>query len=204
MKKLFIPVACCLIILTTANAQEKKGVERKQSMHHQKHEIKKQLNLSEEQKSKMKSIHEKYRDQEKTLKSNDDMTRGDFKKQMGELKEKRKAEVDATLTTEQKNKMKEMKDSKEKEMKEKSAARFEKMSNKLQLNDKQKATLLEQRKNNQAQMKSIRNNQSLSDIQKREQIKALKEKQKAEVKSILTEEQKQKLESRKNKDSKVK
>ena len=204
MKKLFIPVACCLIMLTSATAQEKKGSERKHNMHHQKHEIKKQLNLSEEQKSKMKSIHEKYREQEKTLKSNDDMTRGDFKKQMGELKEKRKAEVDATLTLDQKNKMKEIKENKEKEMKEKSAARFEKMSEKLQLDEKQKATLLEQRKNNQAQMKSIRDNQSLSDIQKREQIKALKEKQKAEVKSILTEEQKQKLESRKNKDSKVK
>lgn len=142
----------------------------------------------------MKSINEKYREQTKVLKSNDDITRGDFKKQMSVLHEKRKAEIEATLTTEQKSKMKKLKEKKEKEMKEKSTERFEKMSNKLQLDEKQKATLLEQQKKNQEQIKLIRENKSLSEVNKREQIKLIREKQKADTKSILTEEQKQKLE----------
>ncbi len=197
MKKLFIPVACFLLIISTATAQERKSAERKQNLKHQKHEIKQELNLSDDQKSKIKSINEKYREQTKALKSNDDITRGDFKKQMSELNEKRKAEIEANLTADQKNKMKEMKQNKEKEMKEKSAQRFEKMSNKLQLDEKQKAILLEQQIKYQEQIKLIRDNKSLSEINKREQIKLIREKQKADTKSILTEEQKKKLEHRK-------
>lgn len=197
MKKLIIPFVLSLLMITTINAQEQRGSERKQKAQHQKHEIKKQLNLSEDQKNKMKSIHEKYREQAKVLKSNDDITRGDYKKQMGEINEKRKIEVEANLTSEQKNKMKEIRENKQREMKEMRAERFEKMSNKLQLDEKQKAILLEQRKNSAEQMKAIRENSSLSNIQKKEQIKGLREKQKIFTKSILTEEQKKKIEHRK-------
>ena len=197
MKKLIIPICFCLLIVTSLSAQEKQGVNRKQKAQHQKHEIKKQLNLSEDQKNKMKSIHERYREQAKVLKSNDDITRGDYKKQMGEINEKRKIEVEANLTSEQKNKMKEIRENKQREMKEMRAERFEKMSNKLQLDEKQKSILLEQRKNSAEQMKAIRENSSLSNVQKKEQIKGLKEKQKELSKSILTEEQKKKMEHRK-------
>ncbi len=204
MKKIFITIGCCFIILTSITAQDKKGTERKQHIQHQKHEIKKQLNLSEEQKSKMKSIQEKYREQMKELKDNDNITRGDFKKQMSTLHKKRKAEVEAIFTVEQKNKIKEMKENKEKKMKEKSAKHFEKMSNRLQLDEKQKATLLEQQRKNQEQIKSIRDDHSLSEVQKREKIKSIREKQKADTKSILTEEQKKKLEhAKKGQESKA-
>ncbi len=197
MKKLLIPISFCLLILTSATAQEKRGGEKKQQAKNEKGHINKQLDLSDDQKSKMKSINEKYREQTKALKSNDDITRGDFKKQMGDLNEKRKAEVAATLTPDQKNKMKEIKENKQKEMKEKATARFEKMSSKLQLNEKQKATLLTERKNTEAQIKSLKENKSLSEVQKKEQIKSLKEKQKETLKSILTDEQKAKFEHQK-------
>lgn len=197
MKKFLIPISFCILVITTVNAQEKKSIERKQKAQHQKHEIKKQLNLSEDQKNKMKSIHKKYREQAKVLKSNDDITRGDYKKQMGEINEKRKIEVEANLTSEQKNKMKEIRENKQREMKEMRAERFEKMRNKLQLDEKQKSMLLEQRKNSAEQMKTIRENSSLSNVQKKEQIKGLKEKQRKFAKTILTEEQKKKMEHRK-------
>ena len=204
MKKLFIPIGFCFLITASVSAQEKQEFNRKQKVQHEKKEIKKELNLSEDQQNKLKTINQKFRDETKALKSNDNITRGDFKKQMSDLNAKRKAEVEATLTPEQKTKMKEVRERKQTEIKEKSAERFEKMSSKLQLDDNQKATLLEQRKNNEAQIKAIRDNQSLTDIQKREQIKAIKEKQKAAIKSILTDEQKQKLETKKNKDGKAK
>ena len=48
---------------------------------------------------------------------------------------------------------------------------------------------------------AIRNNKSLSDEQKKEQLKALKEQRKNSFKSFLTPEQLQKLEAMKNKRS---
>ena len=196
MKKIFIPISFCLLIFTFSTAQENKSkaAERKQQMHQQRQTLKKELNLSDVQKLKMKSINEKYREQIKELKNNDAITRGDFKSQMKLLQEKRKVELDATLTVEQKNKIKKIKETRQKEMKAKANERFEKMSQKLNLDEKQKATIKEAQVKTQEKIKSIRENKSITEIQKKEQLKELREKQKIFTKSILSDEQKKKIE----------
>lgn len=197
MKKLFILLGIFLMMLTSISAQEKTNNNKKQINDEYKQDLKKELDLTEDQKSKMKSIHEKYKVEMNQLKTNDHITRGEFKKQMSSLNESRKTEIDAVLTAEQKNKMKELKVKQQEEMKLKSEERFEKMSNKLELDEKQKATLKEQQLKTQAQIKAIRESKTLTDIQKKEQIKTLRDQQKENTKTILTDEQKQKIASHK-------
>ena len=136
MKKLFILFSCCMLAIITITAQENRLKERKQKDNHLRGEVRKNLNLTDDQNEKMKSINKDFKEKASTLKSNDDMTRGDFKKEMKDLNEKRKSQIDATLTPDQKNKVKEMKEGKQKEMKSKSDARFQKMSEKLPVKTK--------------------------------------------------------------------
>jgi hypothetical protein len=67
------------------------------------------------------------------------------------------------------------------------------MKTRLGLSDEQSAKLDANRKVNSEKLKAIRENKSLSDDQKREQMKELHKKQQEEMKSILTEEQMKKL-----------
>ena len=77
------------------------------------------------------------------------------------------------------------------------AAHFEKMKTKLALTQQQEAQIKTKQSEIQQQVDVIKNNNNLSQQQKREQIKALKENQKSYLKSLLTVEQLQKLEQRK-------
>ena len=75
--------------------------------------------------------------------------------------------------------------------------RAEKMKTHLGLTDEQSAKLDKSRKEMGDKMKAIRENKSLSEEQKRTQIKELGQKQKENLKSILTEEQLKKFKEEK-------
>ena len=78
-------------------------------------------------------------------------------------------------------------------MKEGQAKRFDKMKSTLGLTDEQSKKLKESQAGLQDKIKSIRQNQSLSEEQKREQVKAIAKKQHEQLKSVLTPEQLQKM-----------
>ncbi|MGB3089962.1 MAG: hypothetical protein WBB20_08350, partial [Chitinophagaceae bacterium] len=67
------------------------------------------------------------------------------------------------------------------------------MKTELGLTDAQSAKIESNRKEMGEKMKTIRENKSLSDEQKKEQMKELMKKQKENMKSVLTEEQLKKL-----------
>jgi Spy/CpxP family protein refolding chaperone len=71
--------------------------------------------------------------------------------------------------------------------------RAARMKTELGLSDEQAAKLEKSRAGVAADMKAIRDNKSLTDEQKREQMKELGKKQKENMKSVLTEEQMKKL-----------
>ena len=79
------------------------------------------------------------------------------------------------------------------------------MKKELNLTDAQSAKLEASRKKMEEKMKSIRDDKSLTEEQKKEKNKELKMQQKESLKSILTEEQLKKLEeNRKHRGGKMK
>lgn len=77
-------------------------------------------------------------------------------------------------------------------------ARQEKMKIKLGLNDEQSAKMASIHKESMEKLKSIRENQSLTQQQRKEQAKKLQEDNKEKMKSFLTAEQLKKLDEMKS------
>ena len=194
MKKLLIPLSFCLLAIGSVSAQEKSGFENKKHLQGKHQAIAEKLNLTAQQQEQMKTIHQDFKTKAKALKSNDNITLGEFKRKMQELKEQRKTQANAVLTDEQKAKMKA---GREHKMKQAAAAHFEKLKTELQLTEAQQASLKKKQAEVQQQMKAIHQNEALTKEQKKEQIVALQKQRKEYLKSVLNAEQVQKLEAMK-------
>jgi Spy/CpxP family protein refolding chaperone len=206
MKKIIIAALSSIFMIGMVAAQTPKVEHgKKQHGQHKEHGKEKygkgkmahHLNMSEEQKKQAKVIGENYHKQVQALKKNDNITMGEYKKQMDALKKERKAKFDGLLTTEQKTKIAEGKKKREEHAQVRGAARLEKMKINLGLKDDQVAKIKKQQDGFRSKAKAIRENGSLSDDQKKEQMKSLAKEQKESFKSILTKEQQEKLDSRK-------
>src|SRR4051794_18454533 len=108
MKKIIIAALSTLLITGAAMAQTEKVQHQQKHGQHNKHSKGKMghhLNLSDEQKKQAKTIGESYHQQVEALKKNDNLSMGEYKKQMASLQKDRKAKMQALLTTEQKAKI---------------------------------------------------------------------------------------------------
>jgi len=203
MKKIIIAALSTIFIVGIAAAQLPKGQHHQtQGKHgqHRKHrhgEMAKHLNFSEEQKKQAKTISTNYRTQVTALKKNDNLTMGEYKKQMASLQKDRKTKIEGLLTSEQKAKIAEGKQKMQEHAQIRGAARLEKMKINLGLKEDQVAKLKKQQESFRTKAETIRNNESLSREEKREQMKSLAKEHKENFKSILTKEQQEKLESKK-------
>ena len=104
------------------------------------------------------------------------------------------------LTPEQKTKMAELKATKMAKKEEKFAKGLEKMKSKINLSDAQVMQLKSQRERIKANAKEIKDNESLSRTQRKEQLMALKAEAKTQKSNIFTADQiKQLDEMKKNK-----
>lgn len=153
----------------------------------------KALNLTEDQKAKFKSQHENFRKQMEELKKDDNITVKEYKSRMESIRKENKTSLDGILTSEQKAQIGKMKADNKAKAAAMGKQRAEKMKTELGLTDDQSARLEKNRKEMGEQMKAIHENKSLSDDQKKEQVKELMKKQKENMKSVLTEEQLKKL-----------
>jgi len=151
------------------------------------------LNLTEEQKATFKSQKENFRKQMEELKKNETLTLGEAKKRAENIRKEHKAKMEGLLTNDQKTQLQKIKA----EGKEKHAAmgrqRGERMKTELGLTDEQSAKMQSNRKAMGEKMKALRENKSLTDNQKKEQMKELMKQQKENMKSVLTEDQLKKL-----------
>jgi Spy/CpxP family protein refolding chaperone len=200
MKKIILLTLAASFTIASVQAQEIPERKTERPAHHQGKGMKghhgmdmKELNLTEAQKEQFKQQREENKKKMEALKSNDNITVKEWKSQMETLRKENKAKMDGILTTEQKAKMEKIKvegEAKRKEMGQKQASM---MKERLGLTDDQSAKLSKHRTEMGEKMKAIRENKSLSDEQKKEQLKELHKSQKDAMKSILTEEQMKKM-----------
>lgn len=187
MKRILSTALAITLFIGAAQAQTtEQNKERHRGMHG---EMMKELNLSAEQQAKLKTIHEAEKKEMQALKTDAD------KAARKELHEKYKTQFESVLTAGQKTKLKEAK-------KEGKGERFGKddrkekghaSSKELNLSADQKAKVSSLNQEFKTKMDGVRNNSSLSQDEKKVQIKSLAEAHKTNLKTILTPEQAEKM-----------
>lgn len=199
MKKLVVLTLALSTILFTANAQHKR--EQKMGGKKQHHaQLAKQLNLSDEQKKQAQANKVALKQKMKELNKNESITVKEQRDRKDALRKEQKAKMQALLTPEQKTKIAELKATKMAKKEEKFAKGLEKMKSKINLSDAQVMQLKSQRERIKANTKEIKDNESLSRTQRKEQLMALKAESKTQKSNIFTADQiKQLDEMKKNK-----
>ncbi len=207
MKKIMLSVFVAAVVVTTSQAQDIKDREpgKHQMMKkHQRGEEFKTLNLTEDQKARLKSLQEENRQQMAEIKKNDNITVKESKSKMEAQRKEHRAKVQSLLTDEQKAQLEKSRQERKAKSQERSNTRMEKMKSELGLSDEQSAKLKRNRDVMVEKMKVLREDRSLNDESKKEQVKELRKKQKEDTKSILTEEQLKKWEEQKHQRSSYK
>ncbi|MEO5595459.1 MAG: hypothetical protein ABIR15_22685 [Chitinophagaceae bacterium] len=201
MKKRIVSLAVMVIAAISVNAQQPDKLMKQDQQHHQqfrhrghgRDRMAKNLNFSDQQKEQLKNINSDYHKKMTELKKHDEITVKEFKSQMKALHADHRAQMQALLTTEQKDKLAKMKQDRMQMAKANAVARAEKMKIKLGLTDEQAGKLKTVRTDMVAKIKSIHADNTLNKEQKHEQIKTLVLQQKDQLKTILTADQLQQL-----------
>lgn len=199
MKQFFFLAATVLFLATGSQAQESQSNTTPRPKKHiqmRKGQAFAGLNLTDAQKQQAKEINEDYRKQFTELRSNNSMSLGDYKAKTEALKKEQKQKLQDILSPEQKTQLKEQRKTVALKSKKMTGKGFDRMKKELALTDDQSARLKQNRDDFQAKAKAIRQDQSLSDSQKKEQLKGLAKQQKENMKAILTPEQLEKMKSR--------
>lgn len=218
MKKI---ITSALVLALTFGAAQAQTTDKGPGKHHRgQHEMAmKDLNLTADQKTRLKTIREEQRKEMEALKSNTSLTDAQKKEQRKQLHDKYKSQFESVLTPAQKaeaeKKRAEWKASGKKqkaEGKKGHAFKGGKHHNKagiakdLNLSADQKQKLQALHADFKSKAQTLRNDQSLTQEQKKAKLHELKQQQKAQMKSLLTKEQQAKVQSkmreRKNKTTK--
>jgi len=192
MKKIIFSALIAVVVAGGAHAQDKQP-HRKGFRHHAPYGMYQQLNLTDDQKASLKSLNEDYRKQMAELKKHEDITVKEWKSRMESIRKEHRSKVDQVFTPEQKTKMEQLKQDRQKKMKERGKKRMETMKKELNLTADQEAALKQQQEQMKAKLKALREDKSLSEEQKKIEMKKFREQQHQSLKSILTEEQLNKL-----------
>jgi Spy/CpxP family protein refolding chaperone len=152
-----------------------------------------QLNLSEEQKQKFKTLNDNYRKNMSDLRKQEDITVKDWRNRMADLQKKHRTDMQNVFTAEQKTRMEKMKTERKQMAEIDAKARMEKMKLQLDLSQEQTDKLNSQRKVMREKMNALRENQSMHMGMKREEMRTMMEKRRESIRSILTEEQIKKM-----------
>lgn len=200
MKKI-MAAALAFSVAFTVNAQEiperkagKPGMHRMEGKHKGHPGIPfHQLNLTDTQKEQLKKDRESFQQQMSELKKNENITVKEWKSRMENLRKEQRSKMQNILTAEQKAKLEKMKTDRKALHEVDAKARMEKMKIRLGLSDEQAAKMQKNRTEMAGKMKALRENKTLSEDKKREEMKELMKQQKEAMKSILTEEQQRKM-----------
>jgi Spy/CpxP family protein refolding chaperone len=197
MKKIMIGAVVLMLAAGSVQAQDNSQVQRRHHRH-QHGKMFEKLNLTQDQKDQMKSLNDDFRKQMQELKKNEDITVKDLNARKEKLSKNHREQIQNLLTNEQKLQLEKIKQEQRTNHEAYSKARFEKMSEHLSLNKEQKEKLGNLRAGMSEKIKTIRSNESLSQEQKKDQVKELMKAQKEEMKSILTDEQFKKMQEMKS------
>jgi len=206
MKKIFGTLLAVAMFSIAANAQEKREMKPgNDAMHHGRHQMgkhhnrhmMKDLNFSDAQKKQLKANREEYKMKLQQLKQEPNITLKAFNEKKQALNKEQKEKMQSLLTAEQKTKLAELKVKREQERTARQNQHFEKLKTTLALSNEQAAQWKAQNETVHNNLQAIRENESLSREEKRQQMKAIKDASMAQHKSILTAEQQQKMEEMK-------
>ncbi|MGB3007823.1 MAG: hypothetical protein WBC06_15010 [Chitinophagaceae bacterium] len=208
MKKLFLSILIGSLATISIQAQvipERKNEGFKPQQRHQQMKNKQglpfhKLNLSDTQKEQFKTQNLEFKKKMEDLKKNEDITVKEWKSRMENLRKDHKTKMESLLTTEQKAKIEKMKSDGKARQEENMKVKAYQMKLHYGLTDEQSAKMEKNHKEMAEKMKTLRENKSLSDEKKKEEMKVIMKKNQETLKSILTEEQLKKMkEERKHK-----
>lgn len=203
MKNIITLLIAITVISFNLSAQKKRAArfeketndERKHQGH--KREMLKDLDLSDAQKTQIKSYREEYKRQMQALREDPNLTVKEINSRRDALKQHQKAKIHALLTNEQKKKIEKNKLEHKADANMRAEKKLEKMKSKLSLSDDQANKLRAQRERTRGEIKVIKENQSLDAVSKKQQITEIKNTAKQQRKSILTPDQLKRLEEAK-------
>lgn len=197
MKRILVSVFMAVAVITGASAQDAQphrgGFGR---YHHQQGFA--QLNLSDEQKAEMKTINENFKKQLTELQKNEDITVREWKSRMKSIREDHQSKISQVLTDEQKATMQKMRQDRKDNMHKGGKRNMDSLKKALNLTPEQQTALKQQRTEMMQKLKAIKEDSSLSDEQKKAEIKKFREQQHQSLKSILTPEQLNQLQQHKS------
>ena len=196
MKKLFVPLIALMALTVSVNAQNKMGKERNRQ-HHQQGMMAKELNFTDAQKAQAKTINEDSRKKMQELNKKESITVKEQRDRKAAIAQERKTKMDGLLTAEQKAKQTQLKAEHKAKKEVGYAKHLDKMKTNLNLTDEQVAKLKSQRAANHAKAEKIKNNESLSRQQKKEQMMTLKAEAKEQNNKTFTPDQLKKKEEMK-------
>lgn len=191
MKKILSGALALILFTGAAQAQT---TDEAQGRHHGKEGgMMKDLNLTPDQQSKIKSIREAEKKEMQGLKTGG--TTGADKASRKELHQKYQTQLQSVLTEEQKAKMQDrMKNGKE-AMSAKGGKREKEFGKDVNLTTDQKTKISSLNQDFKTKAQAIRNNSTLSAEEKKAQMKSLAQTHQTDMKAVLTPEQANKMKS---------
>ena len=203
MKKILTALLAIALTAGATQAQTKDSSFRRHKGHNKEHKMSsfQDLNLSEEQKAKMKVLREDFKKQHEALKAQEStLTVTQMKERRKALMEQHRSQFENILTQDQKQHLAQMKKDKRGEGQYRKGSKgkrdeAKRMAEDLNLSADQKARIAKLREEFRTQAQAIRNNSSLNKEAQKKALKELHEKNKEQMKNVLTQEQIQKIES---------
>lgn len=161
-----------------------------------------QLNLSADQKEKMKSLREEGKKKMDDLNSNTSITVKEFNDRKTAIKKEMNQKRDAILTNDQKDQLAKAKTSQQQKREENFNKKLDRQKTKLGLSDDQVQKMKSLHDKTKSDVETIKNDNKLNDQEKKMKIKAIMKKAKENRNNIYTKEQRNKIEEHKSKGKK--
>lgn len=194
MKKLFSGALLLALSIGAANAQSTTNIQNKTAQKEHHRQMPAELQLSEAQKAEMKRIKAAEKAEMQALKQNNNAT----KEQMQAVRKKYHNQALAVLNPDQKTKLEAFrangnKDSARHHSAKKDFVKKGALQKELNLSADQQSKMAEIRKEYQQRRKAIKDDNTLGQDEKKQQMKELAKAEQAQVKTVLTKEQLQKM-----------
>jgi protein CpxP len=192
MKKILVGLVAFSCFILSATAQDK-SVDKQDKMngkdHHEKGMMMKQLDLTADQKEKIKISREDFRTKMITLNQDESVTLKDYRDKKYILRKEEKMQFLNILTPDQKTKLEQIKKDNKAKHELMAAKKIDKLKTELNLTDEQVATIKANRQAIRTKVQAIIQNDSLSRTDKKEQLMSIKDANKDSMKTILTADQ---------------
>jgi protein CpxP len=187
MKKIIVSMTALGCFILSATAQDKMAMQN--NFDHRKEMMIKQLDLTPDQQKQLAADRANFKTQMIALNKDESITVKDYRDKKFALRKEQKAAFMAILTPDQQTKLVQIKQNMKAKMDTIAAKRLDRMKLQLNLSDEQVATLKANRQAMRTKIEMLLQNDSLSRIDLKTQLMAIKEANKDSMKTVLTVDQ---------------